>query len=387
MERVAFCDIIARMSQEVFKPYQERTVTVVGGKGVLGSKIRTNLEGLGFQSVRICEKGDPFLDDVRESTDIFFAVDDREITSMLREARDFLRPDHSILDGSSVKEPLITTYRELDNLKISVASTHLGAVPTQPWRGIKVWVCEVGPNSEKAKRLAFDLFLSTNSSIQTIDILDHKNVERDQWVTMAMAHIVASALRESKFPLERFDAYSTLNAELLALPIGRTLGQGTKVPSEVLFNQPMKMEFLEKLKEGFSQLEQVLGDRAKLQELMQQNIDFHDNNPSGFVEAIFKKAGIIGARNANLRMHKLSLRITDDKPGALGRILEPFYTEGANLTAIDSMPGTISDEERKKNVNPDNIVDFDIGIDPKTIDQDKEKRIRKRLIELGCSVS
>src|SRR3989344_7029711 len=102
------------MSQEVFKPYQERIVTVVGGKGALGSKISTNFGGLGFQSVRVCEKGDPFLDFVKASTDIFFAVDDREIASMLRETRDFLTPDHSVLDGSSVKEPLVTTYRELD---------------------------------------------------------------------------------------------------------------------------------------------------------------------------------------------------------------------------------------------------------------------------------
>lgn len=373
------------MSQEVFNPYQERTITVVGGKGALGSKITTNLERLGFQSVRICEKGGPFLEDVRKSTDIFFAVDDREITSMLREARDFLRPDHSILDGSSVKEPLITAYRELDNLQISVASTHLGAVPTQPWRGIKVWVCEVGPNSEKAKRLAFDLFLSTNSSIRAIDIADHKNVERDQWLTMATAHIFATALRAAEFPLGEFDSYATLNAELQALPVGRTLGQGTKIPSEVIFSQPLKAEMLETIKQGVRELEEVLDDRDRLQEFMQRNIDFH--NSDGTVNALFRKAGVIGARNANLRMHKFSFRITDDKPGALRRILEPFYVEGANLTAIDSMPGTISDEERKKGVNPDNIVDFDIGIDPKTIDQDKEKRIRERLIELGCSVS
>ena len=168
--------------------------------------------------------------------------------------------------------------------------------------------------------------------------------------------------------------------------MGRTLGQGTKVPSEILFNQPMKADFLAVFKKGISELEQVLGDRTKLQELMQQNIDFHDN-PSGFIGAIFKKAGIIGARNANLRMHKFSFRITDDKPGALRRILEPFYMEGANLTAIDSMPGTISDEERKKGVSPDNIVDFDIGIDPKTVNQAKEQRIKERLIELGCSVN
>lgn len=374
------------MLQEVLKPYQERVVTVVGGKGQLGSKIVTSLGSLNFREVRICEAGDPFLDFVKQSTDIFFAVDDREIIAMLQASRDFLKPNHSILDGSSVKEPLITVYRELDRLKISVASTHLGAVPTQPWRGVKVWVCEVGPNSERAKRLAIDLFLSTNSSIQTINIQDHKNVERDQWITMAVAHLVAGALRSSNFTLERFDTYSTLNSELFALVLGRTLGQGTKVPSEILFNQPLKADFLKALKKSVFQLEKVLNNRAEMQELMQKNIDFHDN-PSDFIQAIFKKAGVIGSRNANLRMHKLSFRITDDKPGILRRILEPFYLEGANLTAIDSMPGSATDEERRKGVKPDSIVDFDIGIDPKTINPNKERRIRKKLRELGCAIN
>src|SRR3989344_3691206 len=249
------------MSQEIIRPYGERVATVIGGKGALGSKITTSLESLGFQSVKVCEKDDLFLDFVNGSTDFFFAVDDKEILAMLQASRDYLKPHHSILDGSSVKEPLITTYRELDDLKISVASTHLGSVPDQPWRGIKVWVCEVGPNSGKAKRLAFDLFLSTNSSIRTIDIADHKNVERDQWLTMATAHIFATALRAAGFPLGEFDSYATLNAELQALPVGRTLGQGTKIPSEVIFNQPLKAEMLETIKQGVRELEESLEDR------------------------------------------------------------------------------------------------------------------------------
>ena len=47
------------MAVEAYKPYQERIVTVVGGKGPLGSKVAAGLEPLGFQSVQICEKGDP----------------------------------------------------------------------------------------------------------------------------------------------------------------------------------------------------------------------------------------------------------------------------------------------------------------------------------------
>ena len=374
------------MEHRSFIPYEGRVATVVGGNGDLGKKTVTSLRVLNFREVRICEDGDPFLDFIQPSTDIFFTVDDRKIASMLQAGRDLLTPQHSVLDGSSVKEPLIPLYKELDGLGISICSTHLGAVPAQPWRGIKVWLCEVGANSQTAQRLATDLFLSTNSSIQMIGIDEHKNVERDQWITMATAHIVASALRASEFPLARFESFATLNAELLALPLGRTLGQGTRVPSEVIFNQPRKIEFLETLKEGIAQLERVLGDREALQRLMQDNIDFH-NDPEGFIGTIFRKAGVIGARNANLRMHKFSFRITDDKPGALSRVLEPFYAEGANLTAIDSMPGTITEEEQQRGISPDGIVDFDIGIDPRTIDEEREQRIKKGLIEAGCTIN
>lgn len=373
------------MAVEVFKPYQERIVTVVGGNGPLGSKVVAGLEPLGFQSVQICEKGDPFVEFVKRSTDVFFAVDDIQIKAMLQASREYLRPDHTILDGSSVKEPLITTYRELDNLRISVASTHLGSIPAQPWRGVKVWVCEVGSNSERAKRVAFDLFISTNSSIRTIDIADHKNVERVQVITMATAHIVAGALRKAGFSLGEFERYATLNAELQALPIGRTLGQGTGVPSEVIFHQPLKAEIVASIRQGLRELEEALDDRGKLQELMQRNIGFH--NADGTVDALFRKAGVIGARNANLRMHRFSFRITDDQPGKLIGALQPFYVEGANLNAIDSMPGVATEEEKQRGVNPDGIVDFDIGIDPNTIDEGKERRIKKRLIELGCVVS
>lgn len=366
-------------------PYKDRVVTVVGGKGQLGSKIVTALGSLNFRQVMVCESGDPFLTFVDKSTDIFFAVDDKQIASMLQASRTLLKPPHSILDGSSVKGSLITTYRELDSEGISVASTHLGAVPAQPWRGIKVWVCEVGPNSERARRLANDLFLSTNSSIRIIDIAEHGNVERDQWMTMANAHIFAAALRGADLSLGAFDAFATLNAELQALPVGRTLGQGTRVPSEVLYNQPMRGQFLEAIKQGISELEAALGDRDGLQAWMQRNIDFH--NVDGAVQALFKRAGVIGARNANFRMHSLSFRITTDQPGLLSGVLEPFYAERVNLTAIDSMPGVISDEEQSRGVNPDAIVDFDIGIDPKTIDPEKEQRIKEGLVKLGCTVS
>lgn len=352
----------------------------------MGSRIVKGLEGLGLGQVRICEKGDPFREFAEVSTDLFLATDAEEAKRMLQSVRDVLHPGQAILDGVSVKSPLITLYRELDGLGISICSTHLGAVPTQPWRGVKVWVCEVGLNSEKAKKLAIDLFLSKNTSVRTIDISEHEQVERDQWFTFAVAYLFATALREGKLKLTKFDDFSTLNAELLTLPVGRTLDQGVVVPSEILCTQPRKEEFLSYLKDALQKLEENLGDREKLKVFMQDIISFHDD-PIGFVDSIYRKAGVVGARNANLRMHSFSFRITDDRSGRLRELLVPFYKEGANLTAIDSMPGTITQDEEKQGIDPDGIVDFDIGIDPQTITPEKEASIKDKLQKMGVSLT
>lgn len=203
---------------------------------------------------------------------------------------------------------------------------------------------------------------------------------------MATAHVVANSLSRLGIGLTQFDKFATLNAELLSLPVGRTLGQDVKTPAEVLFNQPDKEEFFRALFNSLSEFYSALGDKADLEKFIEENIQYHDE-PSGFVKSMFRKAGIVGARNANLRMYHFSFRTVDDQPGKLIRLLEPFNAEGANLTAIDSMPGLISEDERLQGVDPDRIVDFDIGIDPKTIDEDKEKRIKERLLEMGCTVS
>lgn len=46
---------------------------------------------------------------------------------------------------------------------------------------------------------------------------DHGKVEQDQWFTFAVMHIFAAALRKYGLPLERFNAFATLNAELATL--------------------------------------------------------------------------------------------------------------------------------------------------------------------------
>ena len=101
---------------------------------------------------------------------------------------------------------------------------------------------------------------------------------------------------------------------------------------------------------------------------------------------MFEKAGMIGATNANIRMFHFAFRITDDESGKLRQVLEPFEREGANLSAILSRAGQITPEEREQGVDPDRIVKFYVGIDPRTVDDNKDRRIRERLIEMGCEV-
>jgi prephenate dehydrogenase len=365
--------------------YANKIATVVGGRGALGSRVAKTFQTMGFQEVRICEQGDPFLDFVRTSAVLFFAVNDREIESMLQASQSILKPSHTILDGSSVKKPLVPLYKELDERKVSICSTHLGATPTQPWRGVKVWLCEVGPNSQRAKKVGVDLFLTKNSSIRVITLAEHENVEKDQWFTMALMHIFANALQSRDFSLDEFNTFATLNAELLTLPFARTLGQGTRVPGEILFNQPEKGKFIEAIEASVDLLKQVLGNREALDRFMKDNIAYHDN-PVGTVDNLYRKGGLSGARNSNLRMYGASIRIKDDKSGRLKQILDVFEKEGINLTAIDSMPGVITDEEKVQGINEDKIVDFDLGFDPETITSEKVERVMKKLEKMGCEI-
>jgi len=366
---------------ERIKPYGERVATVVGG-GELGSRVAACYRDIGFKDVRICEKGDPFLDFLNGSTDIFFAVGDEEILLILPVARPHLREFHTLLDGASNKTNLIEPYHQIDNDAISVCPTHLGARPDHPWSGVKLWLCKVGPNSERGIRLGRDLFLTKNTSIRVIDIEEHQQVETNQFVAFTTAYVVSETLKELGISLQTFDDMATLNAELQALHIGRSLGQGTGVPSEVMFRQRKKKEIIGAMEAAFEKLVQALENREQLQRLMQDSIDFH--NREGTVAKIFRKGGVIGFRNANLRMYSFSFRIVDDRPGRLREVLGPFDLEGVNLKAIDSMPGVITEEEKAAGVDPDRIVDFDIGIDPKTIDPNKDRRIKQRLAEMGC---
>lgn len=366
--------------------YRNRVATVVGGHGRLGTRVVKLYEEQGFRQVRVCEQGDPFRDYLRDTDDTFFAVDASKIKDMLQASRDLLRPEQTLLDGASVKTDLITLYRELDsNLGISVCSTHLGSVPEHPWRGVKVWVCEVGPNSERAKRLAVNLFLSRNTSIREINIEDHPKVERDQWFTFASELVFGTALRNAGLPLEEFDSFATLNSELATLPLARSLGQDPAIISEILYTQPRREIFVEYLRNALLELQLNIDDPESLKQFIEKIAGFHDQ-PPGVLVRTFRKAGIVGARNANMRMYSLSLRITDDRPGRLRELLDPFYEEEINLASLDTMAGVITSEEEARGVDPEKIVDFDIGIDPKTINPEKETRIREKLIELGCAI-
>lgn len=365
--------------------YQNRIVTVVGGRGQLGGKVVKGFESLGFKQVQVCEQGDPFLDFVHSSTDLFFAVDAVRISDMLQSARSLLRLDQTILDGVSVKSPLISLYRELDSSGMSVCSTHLGAVPTQPWPGVKVWICNVGPNSERARQLATDLYITKNTSIQIIPIEEHAGIEEDQWYTMSGAHILLAASRLGGKTLNKFIRDATLSSEIEALVLSRIMGQGTKIPAEIMYDQPKRKEFLGNLVVAFCEFIHALDSEEELREFLQTNIDFH-NNPDGIISKEFKRAGIVGSRLANIRMCSLSFRIYDDRPGRLMEISRVFHQAGVNLTAIDSMLGNITPEETQLGRNPDLIVDFDIGIDPRTIDPEKEQTIKDGLREIGCVI-
>ena len=178
----------------MFVPYEERVATVVGRKGALGSRVFPCYQEAGFREVHGCEQGDPFLDFVNRSTDLFLAVDDAEVISLLEIAKFHLGPQHTILDGASNKSNAIDIYLDVDCRGASVCPTHLGARPDHPWQGMKFWLCRVGQNCERGIRTGMDLFIARNVAIDVIDVEEHQKIEIDQCVTFLTAYVVSETL-------------------------------------------------------------------------------------------------------------------------------------------------------------------------------------------------
>jgi prephenate dehydrogenase len=363
------------MLHEAHNPYKTHIATVIGGDGKLGRKIVNRLGNLGFEDVRVLERGDKAKDH-KTSTYWYSAVDADTTVKLFRRIKKFLTADSTVLDGASVKTPhLIAAYRRLDSSGVSTASTHLGVHPEHPWEGAPVWIAPIGEHSERAKKLAVEIFAPQLTSINFISIEDHKKVEIAQSLTIIGNHIIGDTLAELGMTLDEFYQHAPLTAGLASLVFARVYGQGSNLSSEIVHEQAAKKELVNAFIKSAKELKRAQRSRRRLRDWMSNNEKFHDGN--GVLQKVYDEAGVVAARRQNLQLEHIRFTIPVNKPGELVKYLVYFAELGMDLTAIDSMPVQIADGRS---------IRFDIGIHPQSTNPEKMEALRGILVEHECLV-
>lgn len=380
-------DKISAMAKESWNYTNEPTL-VVGGRGEFGTRAVDGLRrGLKIESLTVCDIGDPIQDLLAKSTIAVFATDEDTTRDILVSARDKLQSGDVVIEGASTKEKLIPILEHLDRDGVSGASVHLGIKTDNSWAGARVWICRVGPSSEKALLLAGDLFSYFNTHIIPINLRDHVNVQKAQVHTFVGQLSAAASLRRRGIAIQDLDRSATANTQLTVLSTARGVGQPSKIVAEVLANQPENaLEIIDSNIAALDELRNLLSDRKRLKDYIEGLQEFHGQS-TGKLQEMFEDTDLLIAEILRIALYNLEFNSPEDTPGTLLRLLNPFSEQGVNLTAIGSrrVPPTKEAIQNGVDAKRETVV-FKIGVDQDTIDPQREKEIYRQLEEIGCEI-
>jgi len=377
---------ISAMAKESWSYTSEPTLVVGGGE--FGTRVTDGLRrGLKIENLTVCDIGDPIQDLLAKSTIAVFATDEDTTRDILVSARDKLQSGDVVIEGASTKGKLISLLEDLDRDGVSGASVHLGIKTDNSWAGAKVWICRVGPNSERALLLAGDLFSYFNTRIVPIDIRDHSRVQKTQVHTFVGQLTSAMSLRNRGITLEGLNTSATANSQLAVLSTARGIGQPSRIIAEILSSQPENvLAVIDSDIEALQELKSRLSNRSELEKYIDGLQKFHGKS-TGELQEMFGDAGLLIAEVLRIALYNLEFSTGEDNPGTLQRLLVPFSAEEVNLTAIGSMrvPPTKEQIQQGVDAKKETVV-FKVGVDEDTIDPQREEEIYHQLEEIGCKI-
>lgn len=373
---------LVRRTEE--NPYRKTRFIVVGGRGQVGSQVINIIEGLGpSRPAEVCEKEDSLGDSLKRpgrSRVFFFATNGETAAQLIEENESKFKPGDIVIDNSSIKTELIPVYERLDGKGVSAAGVHIGRAPNQPLRGTPVWICSVGASSRKAIELARVMFSSTESDMSFIDIRSHHLIEARQNHTMFDALYDAVAMQEEGVAMEEGIEYATLNTQLRMESTARTLGQKPELIGEIVANPELAMNKIAQYQRALDRLtEAVMGGKGSTAELAREIFEYHNGNNT--VVKLYDEAGRLGTIDANLRLPRVSVRITDNHPGYVQSLLDAF--SGVDITGINTVSDALTPLEQSRHVSPDKVAVVHIQIDPRTLSLETQRNIFTRVARLG----
>ncbi|TSC60818.1 MAG: hypothetical protein Greene041662_50 [Candidatus Peregrinibacteria bacterium Greene0416_62] len=349
----------------------EQTITVFGSEGNWGNRIVNTLRPHA-KRVLCCDpklkqaSADP-RDATAEADVIVYAVFPDQMNHIVDETQHLIM-GQSILEITSVKQPIIPTLQKLDEMGASVVATHPLVLPTMSSvRGQRLLLMRVGTNSAVAETLAREVFGTGMEMIihDEIPLDRHDAVMVPQQgvlhaTNIAQLIMLAEMVEHGNVDLQLLLRNSTANFDLNALGQWRTARSGANISSALIegaLQTDLGLEMLERLKRT---LDRVIGavKAGALSDLLDPALQTLD--PHGEIrKEMSRKGDIVLTRFGNLRRLSFQLLAKESGAGVLHQITEILLKHGISMNAIDS--NVLQKGDNKE-------VTFDIGIEESEID-------------------
>lgn len=355
-------------------------VAIIGGAGNMGKLTEDLFRSLGHETI----VSDPKLpmsptakNAIQQAGIVFFSVlPIEQIGEIIESDIDSFTSDQVVMDNASSKTPLTKAFNMLDELGVSICSTHPMCKHDQPLHGQKALILEFGRNPEKARVIAENLYRNVGMVTIPFAFEEHDNsMVLLQLVPHLVMRSVADVLAKNNTDMDALRKIAPANFDLFNLSLWRTIGQDPNISATVIANLLQQQAGGQRFVEDF---QKAIADIVKStkKENLAQNFDqvVSKLNQNGLKEDMNNRTTTVLERLANLRVKSIIIDATEDRPGLLRSILLPFEQQGISLTAIDS---------HKTNSG----LKFEIGIDEQTDSLDNLSALTHQLEQIGCKVT
>lgn len=350
---------------------EDHRIAIFGSEGNWGTRIAHAVEPHARQVLRCDPKlADASIDPrraVAEADTLIFAVFPDQMNAIVDATRDLIA-QKTVVEITSVKQPVIPTLQALDAEGASVIATHPLVLPTMASvRGQRLLLMRVGTNSDVAEALARELFGTTMEMIinDEIPLERHDAVMVPQQgvlhaVNIAQAITTAEMMQHGEIDLSLLRRNSTANFDLNDLGVWRTLRSGPAISSALIegaLQTDLGLQMLERLQRN---IDRVIGavKAGALPDLVDPAIQTLD--PHGDIrKEMNRKGDVVLMRFGNLRKLSCQLIAHINEPGVLHQITSILLGHGINMNAIDSV---IQQKDDGKEVT------FDIGMEEGEVD-------------------
>ena len=322
---------------------ETKQIGIIGGGGAIGRVVTTYFQQLGYTTLI----SDPGVPDALSLNDLLDRCKQLYITVFpLEIVVDILnkiaqRPDAAdfiILENSSIKSFLDTPFAQLDQLGASVCATHPLCKADQPWKNQNVLLIPYGRHAHQAEALARDLYTQAEMNIKEVStIAEHDELMAIlQLVPHLVLRMVSAVFTELGVDLDLLTSVATANFKLFYLSFWRVMVQNPNL-SAAIIAQLLKQD---KGREIYQRLMIAL-QHAPLQDLSDMSAKFesfydHDQLTTAYMSHMNRQGIVALERLANLARRSITITSTQNHPGLLREILEPFDNHHININAIDS---------------------------------------------------